>query len=133
MIKKRIHNEWIHIEIEDENRTSRGRLQWFNVVARRAKTKREVGIMEVAIEDDGYAYVCSVNIDIQVRGKGLGKALYQAAIIFYGELNTHFNEASQQAQRVWLSLISSGKYNYNWQEVYHLCLWPKGKRRKRRK
>lgn len=130
---KRVGNERIHIEIESEHRTSKGRLQLFSVVARKANPKRQIGCLDIEVEDNGRAYVSAVKVSPRYRGKGVGKALYETAIAFYGELNTRFEEASTMAQRVWLSLIRCNKYSFDWQEGTYICVWPKNKRRKRRK
>ena len=119
------------LNVENVNKTTKGRLQSFNVVARRGTApRRKVGDLHVCVEDCGRAYVGGVEIMKTWRDKKLGKALYRHAISYYGELNTRFEEASTAAQRVWLSLIKSNKYNFDWQEGTYLCLWPKGKHRR---
>lgn len=130
---KRVRNERIQCKVENEHRTSKGRLQQFDVIAVRSKDRKTIGRLEIEVEDNGRAYVSSVKVMKSYRGKGLGKLMYSMAISFHGELNTRFDEASTLAQRVWLSLIRSGDYEFDWQEGTYLCLWPKGKRRKRRK
>jgi ribosomal protein S18 acetylase RimI-like enzyme len=122
----------VRLELKVENvKKTKKRVQSFQVVARRQKTPRRiVGHLEVEIEDNGRAYVSHVRIQAGFQDKGLGKALYCFAISHYGELNTRFEDASTSAQRVWLSLIHSGMYRYDWQEGTYLCLWPKGKHRR---
>jgi GNAT superfamily N-acetyltransferase len=107
----------------------------FNVIARHTNSLRAIGHLTVEIEDNPFrwrngsarAYVSTVRVSRGSRNKGLGKALYASAITFYGELNTRFEDASTSAQRVWLSLIASRKYNFDWQEGTYLRVWPKGR------
>jgi hypothetical protein len=122
-----------HVELYVDNvkKTTKGRLQSFSVVARRRlPSHRRLGSLHICVEDCGRAYVGNVEIVSTWRDRKLGKALYRLAISYYGELNTRFEEASTPAQRVWLSLINSGEYKYDWQEGTYLCIWPKGQRRR---
>ena len=127
---RRIVLPHVKLDVEDVKKTEKGRLEGFTVVARRKTPRREIGNLQVCIEDNSRAYVGRVEIVSTWRNKGLGKTLYRFTISYHGELNTRFEEASTAAQRVWLSLINSGEYKYDWQEGTYLCLWPKGKRRK---
>ncbi len=124
----------MELGVENIRTTQKGRILNFDIIVRPKKkpSSKILGFMEVHVEDNGRAYVGNTGVNEEFIGKKLGKALYEFAIAYYGELNTRFDEASTQAQRVWLSLINSGKYRYDWQEGTYLCIWPKGQRRRKR-
>jgi GNAT superfamily N-acetyltransferase len=108
---------------------SRKKIEKFYVYA--VHRKKNVGTMLVIIETCGRAYVGDVRLSSEFHNKNIGKRMYEAAIEHLGHLSTRFDEASVSAQRIWLSLIHSQKYEYNLQSGSYLCLWPKGKRLKK--
>lgn len=59
-------------------------------------------------KQDDYLFVGSSFIEHRFRGKGYGKCLYEHVIKSEGSLKTCFHSASDEAQKVWMSL--SKKY-----------------------
>ena len=62
-----------------------------------------IGSLEVDPND--YIYVEGVELEDRFRGRGLGRMLYEYALCHYGRISTRYSSASEEARRVWLSLI----------------------------
>lgn len=73
-------------------------------------------IGSLSIEGDKPHMIENAWLDEKFRGRGLGRELYEHALIKLGIISTTFHEASGMAQRVWKSLIRDYKYDPNFWE-----------------
>jgi len=53
------------------------------------------------------------HVDEKFRRKGLGKMLYLRALEHHGSLTTFYHRASEEAQRVWKSIMRNHKHDEN--------------------
>jgi len=69
----------------------------------------EIGKLEVDFAREKKYFVISSHVDLRYRNKGFGKLLYEKALKKFGKLKTDYFEASEDAQRVWISLCKKYK------------------------
>ena len=69
----------------------------------------EIGKLEVDFAREKKYFVISSHVDPTYRNNGFGKLLYVKALKKFGKLKTNYFEASEDAQRVWISLCKKYK------------------------
>jgi GNAT superfamily N-acetyltransferase len=69
----------------------------------------EIGKLEVDFAREKKYFVISSHVDTAYRNNGFGKLLYEKALKKFGKLKTDYFEASEDAQRVWISLCKKYK------------------------
>lgn len=69
----------------------------------------EIGKLEVDFAREKKYFVISSHVDLRYRNKGFGKLLYEKALKKFDKLKTDYFEASEDAQRVWISLCKKYK------------------------
>ena len=72
----------------------------------------EIGNLEIDMTQEKY-FVVSAHVNDTYRGNGFGKVLYEYAIKDLGKLKTHYYDASDEAQWVWMSLHKKYKSRKN--------------------
>ena len=119
--KRNLPRDWEdRIELAVENSSYEESVSFY-IVFIEGKTprgfKREIACMDVDKEDPHFVLTVTIH-DKRLRNKGLGKKIYLAAMEHFGKLSTHFHAASEDAQRVWRSLIRDHNYKTNfWHSV----------------
>ena len=73
----------------------------------------EIGNLEVDMSKDHPYHVVSAHVNERYRNNGFGKKMYEYAIAHLGKLKTHYMDASEEAQYVWLSLHKKYKSRKN--------------------
>ena len=69
----------------------------------------EIGKLEIDLAREKKYFVVSSHVDPIYRNNGFGKLLYEKALKKFGKLKTDYFEASEDAQRVWVSLCKKYK------------------------
>ena len=69
----------------------------------------EIGKLEIDLAREKKYFVISSHVDPIYRNNGFGKLLYVKALKKFGKLKTDYFEASEDAQRVWISLCKKYK------------------------
>lgn len=69
----------------------------------------EIGKLEVDFAREKKYFVISSHVDPTYRNNGFGKLLYVKALKKFGKLKTDYFQASEDAQRVWISLCKKYK------------------------
>ena len=69
----------------------------------------EIGKLEIDLAREKKYFVISSHVDTIYRNNGFGKLLYVKALKKFGKLKTDYFEASEDAQRVWISLCKKYK------------------------
>ena len=69
----------------------------------------EIGKLEIDLAREKKYFVISSHVDTIYRNNGFGKLLYVKALKKFGKLKTDYFQASEDAQRVWISLCKKYK------------------------
>jgi GNAT superfamily N-acetyltransferase len=69
---------------------------------------KEIGFLMVSINWGDIDESCIH--DERMRGRGLGKMLYEFALNKLGKLTTHFHDCSDDAKRVWRGMVKRHEY-----------------------
>lgn len=69
----------------------------------------EIGKLEIDFAREKKYFVISSHVDPTYRNNGFGKLLYVKALKKFGKLKTDYFQASEDAQRVWISLCKKYK------------------------
>lgn len=77
---------------------------YFKLIKINKHKNTEIGQLEVDLRGEEEYFVNSVHIMTTYRNNGLGKRLYRTALKKFGQLKTHYFDASIDAQRVWRSM-----------------------------
>lgn len=81
----------------------------------------EPGVLEVTRKNN---LVARAYLDERLRNKGLGILLYEIALHDLGSLSTQYLDASEQAQRVWQSMIKNYRYETDFWSGVLTCTLP---------
>jgi hypothetical protein len=117
-LKRRLPANWrdrIEIVVADDSEENHGEgTTEFILRFKKGRTPKgfrsKIGYLICTENDNGNCYIEDVDVEENFQNRKLGLMLYKHAISEFGNLNTFYHNASNQAKRVWQSLCNTHHY-----------------------